>query len=283
MEKNNSINKLPTLAEVVRNFDIAPKKTLGQNFLFDMNLTNKIARCVPDLENSTILEIGPGPGGLTRSLLGCGAKKIVVIEKDQRCIKALEQIKEAYPERLEIIEADALEIDEKLLFKEGERPKIVANLPYNIATVLLFKWLDRLELFSGMTLMFQTEVADRITALPRSKAYGRLAVMSQFSCQVKKEFDIHPSAFVPAPKIFSSVVSFVPKTIKEDVDPDILSLICKTAFNQRRKFLSSSLKPITNDPLGLLASVNIKPSARPEELSLDDFCKLAKAYEKTRG
>jgi 16S rRNA (adenine1518-N6/adenine1519-N6)-dimethyltransferase len=272
------MDKLPPLSEVVRIFDIAPKKTLGQNFLFDMNLTNKITKSVSDITNSTILEIGPGPGGLTRSLLNNGAKKVIVIEKDKRCIEALEQIKIIYPDRLEIIEADALEINEEELFQTDTKPKIVANLPYNISTTLLFKWLDRLELFSGMILMFQKEVADRITASPRSKAYGRLSVMSQFSCLVRREFDIHPSAFVPAPKVFSSVVSFIPKTVIADVNKDILSLICKTTFNQRRKFLSSSLKPICDEPTKLLASVNIKPSARPEELSLDDFCKLAKAY-----
>jgi 16S rRNA (adenine1518-N6/adenine1519-N6)-dimethyltransferase len=270
---------LPSLKEVIKSFALEPKKSLGQNFLCETNLLNKIARSAGDLSNSTVLEIGPGPGGLTRALLANNAKKVIVIEKDARCIKALEQIKAAYPNQLEIIMADALEIDEAELLHQEQNVKIIANLPYNIATVLLFKWLEKHSLFTSMSLMFQKEVAERIVASPNSKAYGRLAVMSQFSAKVSKLFDLHPNCFIPAPKVYSSIVHFIPKKEEGGIEKETLSLICKTTFNQRRKYLSSSLKQISDNPLLLLEKARITPSMRPQELKLEQFVELARVYE----
>jgi 16S rRNA (adenine1518-N6/adenine1519-N6)-dimethyltransferase len=271
-------NELPPLREVVQNFAIAPQKTLGQNFLFDLNLTSKIARAAGDLSDHPILEIGPGPGGLTRAILEQNPLSLTVIERDERCIGALKQIQEFYPNRLNIIQGDAININEQEII--NSKAKIIANLPYNIATLLLFKWLSKLEYFSSLTLMFQKEVADRIVASPNSKEYGRLSIMTQVFCNVSRVLDIHPNAFVPPPKIFSTVVNIIPR-IKPVLPVNRLSLelICKYVFNQRRKTLRSSLKQLTSNPEALLEHANISANLRPEDLTIEQFCILSNSYD----
>jgi 16S rRNA (adenine1518-N6/adenine1519-N6)-dimethyltransferase len=269
---------LPPLRQVVHDFAISPTKSLGQNFLFDLNLTAKIARSAGDLTGTYVLEIGPGPGGLTRSLLDSGAKKLIVIERDHRCIGALEQIAAHYGDRLQIINGDALQIKEEEILPE--KAKIVANLPYNIATILLIKWLDKLELFTSLTLMFQKEVADRIKASPGNKDYGRLSVITQNYCQVEHQLDINPSSFVPPPKVVSSVINIVPRPQPLiNCDKKILEQICKITFNQRRKILRSSLKQLVKDPEALVEGSSISLLARPEELTVIQFGELANLYQ----
>jgi len=227
------------------------------------------------LKDFTIIEIGPGPGGLTRALLAEGAKKVIAIERDERPIAALKEIAAAYPGRLEIIEGDALKIDPASLC-EGPR-KIVANLPYNISTQLVLNWLKDIQSYECLTLMFQKEVADRLAASPRSKEYGRLSVVTQWLCEVRANFNIKPSAFTPPPKVMSTVATLVPRDKPlMDVDQADLEAVTQAAFGQRRKMLRSSLKGIGGDKL--LAACNIEPTKRAEELSVEDFCALTKAY-----
>ena len=276
---------LPPLRDVIATYDLRALKSLGQNFLLDLNLTSRIARAAGDLTNSIVYEVGPGPGGLTRGLLANGAKRVIAVEQDRRCIAALAELSKAYPGRLTVIEGDALKIDELAVIGDtgGADIRIAANLPYNIGTALLVKWLtarDWLPWYKSMTLMFQKEVGERIVAEPRSKAYGRLSVLSQFRCHTRIHFDIPPQAFVPAPKVTSCVVGLTPRPTPADA-PSLKALeaITAAAFGQRRKMLRASLKGLLKDPIALLAAAGIDPTRRAEELTLEDFCRLAKLHE----
>ena len=272
-----SIDTLPPLREVIETFDLQAKKSLGQNFLLDLNLTAKIARQAGDLAGSDILEVGPGPGGLTRGLLAEGARRVLAIEKDSRCMPALDQIAQAYPDRLSVINGDALAIDPL----EHLTPpiKIAANLPYNIGTELLVRWLtptDWPPVWDSLTLMFQKEVADRIVAKPGSKAYGRLALLAQWRTNAKIVMHLPPEAFSPPPKVHSAVVHLeaLPQP-RFPADANTLSKLVATAFNQRRKMLRASLKPYGKDIEDKLVAAGIKPTDRAETVDLERFCKLA--------
>ncbi|HJP20658.1 MAG: 16S rRNA (adenine(1518)-N(6)/adenine(1519)-N(6))-dimethyltransferase RsmA [Alphaproteobacteria bacterium] len=265
---------LPPLREVIKRHGLRARKSLGQCFLLDLNLTDRISRAAAPLEGRTVLEVGPGPGGLTRSLLAQGAQ-VVAIEKDKRCLAALAELAEHYPGRLDVIESDALKVETADLVPPGTT--IVANLPYNIATPLLFKWFDELELFTTITVTLQKEVADRLAAQPGTKPYGRLAVMTQWRCEVKRLFDIEPQAFTPPPKVTSTVVQLTPRTSPLAPAPaDALERVVKAAFGQRRKMLRSSLKTVSDDPLGMLAAAGVDPTARAEELDVETLCALAR-------
>lgn len=284
MSGETTIDGLPPVREMIRKYGLDAKKSLGQNFLTDLNLTNKIARAAGPLENSTVYEVGPGPGALTRALLMSGAKKVVAVEMDPRCIEALREVQDHYPGRLEVIEGDALKINELDLINpdEADNIRICANLPYNVGTALLVKWLTEqqwLPWWSSLTLMFQKEVGERIIAAPRTKAYGRLSVLSQFRSDARIHFDVPAKAFVPPPKVTSCIVGITP-TEEQDHHPqrEKLEKIVAAAFNQRRKMLRSSLKSLGTDPLVALEASGIKETARAEELSVEDFCKLAKEY-----
>lgn len=271
-----NIKNLPGLRETVEKYGIFTKKSLGQNFLFDLNLTAKIARSAGNLEGKTVLEIGAGPGGLTRNILAHGAAKVIAVEKDKRCAEALKELAQVSDNKLVIIEADALKIDEKEICSTDNKCKIIANLPYNIATELLFKWLDRIYLFESLTLMFQKEVAERIMAKPHTKEYGRVSILSQLVCEVRKEFDIPPEAFFPPPKVTSTVITMIPQEKNlADVNMDNLRKILAASFNQRRKMLRNSLKQIMAEPEKTLYAAGISPESRPEELSIEKFCRLA--------
>ncbi len=273
-----SSDGLPPLREVIAEHQLSAKKNLGQNFLLDLNLTGKIARAAGSLADHTVIEIGPGPGGLTRGLLMEGAKKVIAIERDERVLPALKQISTAYPGRLEIISADALEIDYGSLI-DGPT-KIVANLPYNIATPLLVGWLTSEPWppwFNSLTLMFQKEVAERIVAPSGSKTFGRLSVLSQWRADAQKLFDVPPRAFTPAPKVTSSIVHIVPhQNLVFDCQIAALEKLTKAAFGQRRKMLRASLKSILSNPQQVLENAGINPTLRAEQLKTEDFCKLAK-------
>lgn len=268
------------LRQLLDKYDLRPQKSLGQNFLLDPNLTDKIARSAGPLQGRTIIEIGPGPGGLTRSLFRSGAEKIIAIEYDPRCREALEELCTAFSPRLEILAGDALKVDLSTL---GTPPrKIVANLPYNIATVLLFRWLEKIESFESLTLMFQKEVAERLLAKPRTSAYGRVSVMTQWVCKVERVFDISPQAFTPPPKVMSTVVNLTPHPQPlAPADPKILSCVVKAAFGQRRKMLRSSLRSIGHEKTeDILNQAGIDPTRRAEELSVTEFCHLAEEFSK---
>ncbi|NOZ42162.1 MAG: 16S rRNA (adenine(1518)-N(6)/adenine(1519)-N(6))-dimethyltransferase RsmA [Alphaproteobacteria bacterium] len=279
---------LPALREVISRYQLSSRKSLGQNFLTDLNLTGKIARSAnglggSDLKDSIVYEVGPGPGALTRALLINGACKVIAVETDPRCILALKDIQAAYPGRLEVIHGDALKMDEPQLIGDnnGHSVKIIANLPYNIGTALLVKWLTLKAWppwYSSLTLMFQKEVGMRITATPRTKAYGRLSILGQYRATAKIMFDVPPRAFVPAPKVTSCIVALTPKAMPAVRQP-ILEKIVYAAFNQRRKMLRTSLKALGTDPLPALKAAAITPTCRAEELSVEDFCRLAAAYE----
>jgi 16S rRNA (adenine1518-N6/adenine1519-N6)-dimethyltransferase len=272
------MNDLPPLREVIARHGIGARRKLGQHFLLDGNLTDRIARAAGDLGQGTVFEIGPGPGGLTRSLLRAGAGRLVAIERDVRCVAALEELAAAVPGRLQILEADALKVD---LAELGPAPRrIVANLPYNISTALLLGWLDRIDDFASLTLMFQKEVADRLAARPRSKDYGRLSVIAQFHCTIKALFDIAASAFVPPPKVTSTVVELLPRPDRpRDIDPIQLSRITAAAFGQRRKMLRAALRTLTPQSEALLHSAGVEPTARAEELDIEQFCALTCAWQ----
>ncbi len=268
---------LPPLREVIAKYGLAPLKRYGQHFLTDPRLIARIAEAAGDLSQGTTFEIGPGPGGLTRALLDAGAARVVAVEYDSRALPALAEIARANPGRLEVVQADALETDLAAL---GEPPrKIVANLPYNISTVLLTRWLARIDDFDGLTLMFQKEVAERLAAKPRSKAYGRLSVLTQVFCHVRRAFDLAPGAFHPPPKVASSVVVLTPK--REPLPCRLRTLEACTAagFGQRRKTLRSSLKSWAGSPEPLLERAGIPSSARAEELTPADFVRLASVFE----
>lgn len=260
---------------------LAARKSLGQHFLLDLNLTDRIARAAGDLTAGTTIEIGPGPGGLTRALLAHGAT-VIAVERDARCIAALNELSAAYPGRLTIIEGDALRIDVHAL---GAAPRhIVANLPYNVATAMLLQWLAHATHFARMTLMFQKEVALRLVASPRDPHYGRLAVAAQWRCEVRRLFDIAPTAFTPPPRVVSTVVELVPRAAPlAPADANALERVVAAAFNQRRKMLRSSLKALGVDPEPLLSQAGIDPSRRAEELSVEEFCALARAFSALRA
>jgi len=272
---------LPPLREVMRRHGIEPKRSLGQNFLFDLNITQKIARAAGKLDEGTVIEVGPGPGGLTRGLLVEGARKVIAVERDARALPALAEVSARYPGRLQVIEGDALSVDAATL---GEAPRrIAANLPYNIATPLLLKWLEQAEAFASLTLMFQKEVADRLTAAPRTKDYGRLSIVTQWRCQVKQLFDIPPRAFIPPPKVTSTVVHLIPHpTPLYPADPRDLEAVAEAGFGQRRKMLRQSLKTLPVEANALLDRANIRDTARAEELNIEEFCQLARAFGEMR-
>jgi 16S rRNA (adenine1518-N6/adenine1519-N6)-dimethyltransferase len=270
--------ELPPLREIIRRFELGARKSLGQNFLLDLNLTRRIARTAAPLDAANIVEIGPGPGGLTRALLLEGARHVTAIERDPRCIAALRELEAAFPGRLAIVEGDALEIDAASLVPAPR--KIVANLPYNIATPLLIGWLGQPHAFESLTLMFQKEVAERLAAAPGDDAYGRLAVLTQWRCNVKLAFDVPPQAFVPAPKVTSTVVQLVPRAAPlAACDQAVLERVTAAAFGQRRKMLRQSLKSLGGDTAALIAAANAEPTARAETLSIEQFCALARALK----
>lgn len=270
------IDDLPPLREVIAHHGLSARKSLGQNFLLDLNLTAKIARNAGDLTGADVLEIGPGPGGLTRGLLASGARRVVAIEKDSRCLPALAQIAEAYPDRLHVIEGDALEIDP--LAHLTPPIKIVANLPYNVGTALLTHWLEGEwpPFWESLTLMFQREVAERITAAPGTKTYGRLAILCHWRSNARIVMDLPPEAFTPPPKIRSAVVHLTALSEPRfEADPKVLHDVVARAFGQRRKMLRSSLKGIPGIEEKLI-SAGIAPTARAETVALEQFCALAR-------
>ncbi len=285
MRKSMAEPNLPPLRDVIVRHDLRAKKSLGQNFLLDLNLTAKIARSAGRLEDTTILEIGPGPGGLTRSLLSEGAGHVVAIERDQRCIAALDEVREAFPGRLTIVEADAMKIDEATLpaIKSAfGQVKIVSNLPYNIGTSLLVKWLTLIPWspwFQSLTLMFQKEVAERLVADPGSKTYGRLSVLAGWRCHTELAFDVPGRAFTPPPKVTSSIVNLkIRETPKAPADPEALQAVVAAAFGQRRKMVRQSLKSLQIEPAEILSIADIDPTARAENLSIENYCALARAF-----
>ena len=273
-----TIDGLPPLREVIATHELVAKKQLGQNFLLDLNLTAKIARQAGDLSGCDVLEVGPGPGGLTRGLLAEGARRVLAVEKDARCLPALAEVAAAYPGRLEVINADALEID--VLAHLTPPVRIVSNLPYNVGTELLIRWLTPAvwpPFWDSLTLMFQKEVAERIVAKPKSDHYGRLALLSQWRCDARIVMHLPPEAFTPAPKVHSAVVHLTRLAEpRYPADGAVLGRITAMAFNQRRKMLRSSLKGLGPDVEENLVAAGIPPTARAEEISLEAFCALAR-------
>jgi 16S rRNA (adenine1518-N6/adenine1519-N6)-dimethyltransferase len=268
---------LPPLREVIARHGLAARRSLGQNFLLDLNLTARIARAAAPLERVNVIEIGPGPGGLTRALLLAGAGHVIAIERDARCVAALEELAAAFPGCLTIVAGDALEIDPVALAPPPR--KIVANLPYNIATPLLLGWLRAAAAYESFTLMFQKEVAERLAAVPRSKAYGRLSVITQWTCEVRPLFDIPPQAFVPPPKVTSSVLRLTPRAAPlAPCERTDLERVVAAGFGQRRKMLRQSLRSLDVDIEALLEAAGAAATARAEELSVEQFCALARAY-----
>jgi 16S rRNA (adenine1518-N6/adenine1519-N6)-dimethyltransferase len=275
---------LPPLRDVIASLGITAKKSLGQNFILDLNLTRRIARAGGSLDGATVVEIGPGPGGLTRALLMEGAKRVIAIERDDRCLPALAGISARYPGRLEVHGEDALAVNWPALIPPGtENVRIAANLPYGIATRLLVGWLETEPWppwFSGMTLMFQKEVAERIVAEPGSKAYGRLAVISQWRCECHIDMVLPPAAFSPAPKVASALVTFAPKPkLTPECNVKTLGRVTAAAFGQRRKMLRTSLKAAVDDPEAVLAPLGLSPELRGERLTVADFARLAAAVD----
>lgn len=267
---------MPPLRDVIRRYHIDAQKSLGQNFLLDLNLTARIARAAAPLDETNVIEIGAGPGGLTRALLLAGARNVTAIERDPRCLAALEELSLAFPGRLSIFAGDALKIDCATLAPTPR--KIVANLPYNIATVLLLGWIRDIGSYESLTLMFQKEVAQRLVAAPRSKEYGRLSVMTQWVSEVRLLFDIAPRAFVPPPKVTSTVVQIVPRpTALAPANMADVERVTGAAFGQRRKMLRSSLKSLGVDTGALFQMTGVMATARAEELSVEEFCALARA------
>jgi len=269
---------LPPLREVIERHGLATKKSLGQNFLLDLNLTGKAARTSGSLAGATVIEVGPGPGGLTRALLMQGAAKIIAIERDERCLPALAEIADAYPGRLEIVSGDAMTIDYQAIAQGLPDVRIVANLPYNIGTELLVRWLtgtDWPPFYASMTLMFQREVAERIVATPDDDAYGRLGVLAGWRTDAHIAFDISPQAFWPPPKVTSSVVHLVPRAAPLQADIRKLERVTLAAFGQRRKMLRQSLKGIGGERL--LSAAAIDGTRRAETLSIAEFVRLAEA------
>jgi 16S rRNA (adenine1518-N6/adenine1519-N6)-dimethyltransferase len=278
----SGIDTLPPLRDVIATHGLSARKSLGQNFLLDLNLTSKIARQAGELETCDVLEIGPGPGGLTRGLLAQGARRVLAIEKDSRCIAALNEIAQAYPDRLQIIEGDALEVDPLAHLTPPIR--IAANLPYNVGTELLVRWLTPKEwppFWDTLTLMFQKEVAERIVAQPGSKVYGRLAILASWRCEAKIALHLPPSAFTPPPKVSSAVVHLKAlEKPKFKADAKTLERVVAMAFNQRRKMLRAALKGAAPDIEDRLMAAGIKPTERAEQIPLEGFCALAREIAK---
>jgi len=276
---------LPPLGEVVRSLELSARKSLGQNFILDLNLTRRIARAAGPLAGRTVVEVGPGPGGLTRALFLEGAERVVAVERDERCRPALDAVAQRYPGRLAVHFGDALEADWRaLLAGSTGKAAIVANLPYNIATVLLIDWLEAdpwPPWYERMVLMFQKEVAERIVAAPGGKAYGRLAVIAQWRTRPRLLFTLKPEAFTPPPTVASAVVEFVPiERPSPECSVRSLGAVTAAAFGQRRKMLRQSLKPLTSDPEALLAAAGIAPTLRGEALTVRDFARLAYVFER---
>ena len=285
----SGLDSLPPLRDVVSKHDLMAKKSLGQNFLFDLNLTGRIARSAGPLREATVIEVGPGPGGLTRALLAEGARKVIAIERDERCLAALAEIQSACPGRLEVIAADALETDFAAIAREhgGNGPtRIVANLPYNIGTVLLTNWIDTAQwppFWDKMVLMFQREVAERIVATPDTRAdYGRLGVLCGWRTRARILFDVPPAAFTPPPKVTSSVVEITPRENPLPCNGDTLARIAQAAFGQRRKMLRQSLKSLGVDVAQLLAQSGAPETARAEEIDVAGFVAMANAFDALR-
>lgn len=277
------IDALPPLREVIRTHDLQARKSMGQNFLLDLNLTAKIARQAGDLTDCDVLEIGPGPGGLTRGLLSEGARHVLAIEKDARCLPALAEVAAAYPGRLTVLEGDALQIDPLAHLTPPIR--VAANLPYNVGTELLVRWLtprDWPPFWQSLTLMFQREVAERIVAQPGSKTYGRLAILAQWRAEARIVLQLPPEAFTPPPKVSSSVVHLqaLPKP-RFEADAAVLSRVVAAAFNQRRKMLRAALKGVAPDIEDRLQAAGLKPTDRAEQVPLEGFCALARAVAQT--
>ncbi|GFE51753.1 ribosomal RNA small subunit methyltransferase A [Roseobacter cerasinus] len=279
----SAIDSLPPLRDVIRAHDLRARKSMGQNFLLDLNLTAKIARAAGDLTACDVLEIGPGPGGLTRGLLAEGARHVLAIEKDSRCLPPLGEIAEAYPGRLTVLEGDALQIDPLVHLTPPIR--VAANLPYNVGTELLVRWLTPgtwPPFWQSLTLMFQREVAERIVAQPGSKAYGRLAILAQWRSDARIVLQLPPDAFTPPPKVSSSVVHLtaLPEA-RFPADAEVLSRVVAAAFNQRRKMLRAALKGVAPDIEDRLISAGLKPTDRAEQVPLEGFCALARAVAET--
>ena len=274
---------LPPLAETVRTYELAARKSLGQHFLFDLNLTRRIARAGGDLGRGTTIEIGPGPGGLTRGLLAEGACHVIAVERDRRALPALAEIKaHVGAERLEIVAADALELDLAALGRAPRR--VVANLPYNVGTPILLALLARPDAFERLVVMLQKEVVERLAASPDSDGYGRLSIAAQWRWNVRKLFDVSPGAFSPPPAVVSAVAELVPRaTPLGEADAGVLERVTAAAFGQRRKMLRQSLKALGLDPLELCAAANIDPTRRAETLSVAEFCALARAVSARRA
>ncbi|SDQ95229.1 16S rRNA (adenine(1518)-N(6)/adenine(1519)-N(6))-dimethyltransferase RsmA [Pseudovibrio sp. Tun.PSC04-5.I4] len=275
------IDELPPLREVIAEHGLDARKSLGQNFLLDLNLTSRIARSAGDLSNCTVIEVGPGPGGLTRALLAAGAKKVIAIEKDKRCLPALAQISSHYDGKLEVIEGDALKYNPADL---ADGPiKIIANLPYNVGTQLLLGWLTTEEwppFWESLTLMFQKEVGQRIVSEAGDKAYGRLSVLTNWRCHTDILFDLNPKAFMPPPKVTSAVVQLHPREKPLDCPLKALERVTAHAFGQRRKMLRASMKGLKPDAEARIEAVGLKPTARAEEIDVAGFVALAHAFDK---
>ncbi len=282
--------ELPPLREVIARHKLSTRRSYGQHFLLDLNLTGRMVRALADfmpgptadLAQGTVIEVGPGPGGLTRALLAAGTHRLIAIEKDRRCLGALAELAAAYPDRLEILEADALKVAAEDL---GAAPRrIVANLPYNVATPLLLRWLKALAAepgtFAGLVLMFQKEVAERLTAVPATKAYGRLSIVTQWLCEARPLFEVPARAFTPPPKVVSTVVGLKPRA--EPLAPAkmaALERVTGAAFGQRRKMLRQSLRSLGADTPALIAAAEVSETARAEELTVEEFCALARELE----
>jgi 16S rRNA (adenine1518-N6/adenine1519-N6)-dimethyltransferase len=276
---------LPALGSVVRSLGLSARKSLGQHFILDLNLTRRIARAAGPLEGRTVVEVGPGPGGLTRALLLEGAGRVIAVERDERCQPALEAIGARYPGRLEVHFADALAVDwRRLVAGTTGKAIIAANLPYNVATLLLVGWLETQPWppwFGRMVLMFQREVAERVVAAPATKAYGRLAVMAQWRTQARLLFTLRPEAFTPPPAVASAVVELTPRERPQpECNAGTLARITAAAFGQRRKMLRQSLKPLLREPEALLDATGLAPTLRGEALTVHDFARLAYALER---
>jgi 16S rRNA (adenine1518-N6/adenine1519-N6)-dimethyltransferase len=269
----NQIDNLPPLRDVIAQHRLLARKSLGQHFLCDLNLTRKIVESAGDLSDCTVYEIGPGPGGLTRALVESAAKKIIAIEKDRRCVAALDDLHSLAGARLDIVEGDALKTD---VLKLARHPRaVVANLPYNIGTELLIKWLRQIDGFRSLTLMFQKEVADRILAIPGSKTYGRLSVIAQFCCDVTRALEIPARAFTPPPKVDSTVIRLTPRADRpDDVSFERIEALTAAGFGQRRKMLRSSMRSLGGE--NVLRQAGIDPTRRAESLSLAEFEELAR-------
>jgi 16S rRNA (adenine1518-N6/adenine1519-N6)-dimethyltransferase len=282
----SQIDDLPPLREVVQAHGLMAKKSLGQNFLFDLNLTSRIARSAGSLDDATVIEVGPGPGGLTRAILAAGAKQVIAIERDARCLPALAQIAERYPGRLHVVEADALAFDPRPLVGQGP-VRIIANLPYNVGTALLTGWLtgeDWPPWWRSLTLMFQREVAERIVADEDDpKDYGRLGVLCGWRTQARILFDVPPSAFVPPPKITSSVVHLTPRDTPLPCRIGALETVTRAAFGQRRKMLRQSLKSVMPEPGPIIAAAGLVETVRAEDVPVEGYVALANAWDEARG